>query len=175
MKPRSVLASLCLLAAFSGCATFSTSELGQVRSSGVSPVVVGKFENSRSLTPPDIIQLTKRGVPDDLIVRQIHDAGVDYLLTRNDVKSLEAARVSPPVMDALIQEANDFAASHAPPGPPRSYAGYGPYPAYPYYDYYDGYPYWGYPLGVGAVGFGLGYGRGYYGHGYYGHRHHGWH
>jgi len=153
MKLRPILASILLSTGLAGCATFTDSELGQIRHSGVSPAVVGKFEQGRVLTPPEIIELTRRGVADDLIVRQIHEASVDYILTRNDIKELEAARVSRPVMDALIAESSDFAASHAPPGPPHAYAAYPGYPAYPYYDYYGAYPYYNpYPYGTVVVG-----------------------
>jgi hypothetical protein len=168
MKLHPILASALLLTAFAGCATFSDSELGQIRHSGVSPVVVGKFEQGRVLTPPDIIELTRRGVPDDLIVRQIEDANVDYVLTRNDIKQLETAHVSRQVMDALISASNDFASSHAPPGPPHTDVVFAGYPAYPYYDYYGGYPYYyGYPYGGVVIG-------GVVGGAYYRHHRH-WH
>ena len=115
-----------------------------MRRHGVSPAVVGKMEEGRVLIPADIIELTRRGVPDDFIIRQIEDAGVDYVLSRSDFKMLQAARVSRPVMDALIAASEDFASQHN-PNRPRVYAGY------PYYDYYGPYPYpyyYPYPYGV---------------------------
>ena len=106
-----------------------------------------------------MIELTRRHVADDLIIRQIQDASVDYMLTRNDIKQLEAAHVSRPVMDALIAESNDFASSHSPGGPPHTYVSFGAYPAYPYYDYYGAPDPYYYPYYGGGVYFGGGYGH----------------
>src|SRR5579862_6203313 len=100
MNLRPMLASILVATCFTGCATFSDQEIGQMRQRGVSPVVVGKMAEGHVLTPPDIIELTRRGVPDDFIIRQIDDAGVDYVLSRSDFKRLQEARVSRPVMDA---------------------------------------------------------------------------
>ena len=167
MKLRLLSASIALTALFAGCAEYSKSELTQLRHSGVSPTLVDKFEQGRILTPPDIIELAHHRVADELIVRQIEDASVDYVLTRNDLKQLESAHVSRAVMDALIHESNDFAADHAPPGPPHAFIASPEYPAYNYYDYYAGYPYYyGYPYGGVVVG--VGGGR------YYGHHHRHW-
>jgi hypothetical protein len=147
MNLRPILASVILTTCFAGCATFSDAELGQMRQRRVSPAVIGKMQEGHVLTPADVIELTRRGVPDDFIVRQIGDAGVDYVLSRTDFKMLQNARVSRPVMDALIAASEDFASQHN-PGRPRVYAGY------PYNDYYDGpypypYPYYyPYPYGV---------------------------
>jgi hypothetical protein len=161
MNFRPILASVFLATAFAGCATFTDSELGRIRHTGVSPIVMGKFEQGKVLTPPDIIEATRRGVPDSLIVRQIEDAEVDYVLTKNDITMLERNHVSHAVMDALISASNDFASSHAPPGPPHGYVAYPGYPAYPCYDYYGGYPYYNpYPY-YGGVGFVVGPGYGY--------------
>jgi hypothetical protein len=160
MNLRPILASILLTTAFAGCATFSDAELGQIRQHGVAPVVVGKLEQGRVLTPSDVIELTRRAVPDNLIIRQIDDAGVDYILNRNDIKRLHAAGVSRPVLDALIAASDDFASRYAPPGRARVYVGY---PAYPYDDYYGGpYPYgYPYPYPYGGVSVEIGGGRDY--------------
>jgi hypothetical protein len=173
MKFRPILVSVFLAAAFAGCATFSNSELGQIRHSGVSPVVMDKFVQGKVLTPPDIIEATRRGVPDNLIVRQIEDADVDYVLTKNDIKMLEQNHVSPAVMDVLVSASNDFAAQHAPPGPPHPYGGYAGYPAYQCYDYSGGYPYF-YPYSYYGGGVIVGGGYGGYGYGGYGYGHRRW-
>jgi hypothetical protein len=169
MNLRLTLASILLATGFTGCATFTDAELGQIRHRGVSPAVVGKMQEGRGLTPPDVIELTRRGVADQLIIRQIEDAGVDYVLNRNDVKKLQAAHVSRPVLDALEAASDDFASRYAPPGRVHAYIGY---PGYPYGDYYSGpypyaspYPYYD-PYPYGGVSVELGGGR-YYG----GHRH----
>ncbi|MEP6668025.1 MAG: hypothetical protein ABJF10_02665 [Chthoniobacter sp.] len=168
MNLRPILASLLLVAGLSGCATFTDAELGQIRQRGVSSAVVGKLQNGRVLSPGDVIELTRRGVSDTFILRQIDDAGVDYVLNRDDVKKLKAAHVSRPVMDALYAASDDFADRYS--GASRVRA-YGTFTAYPYNDYYyGGYPYaYPYPYGYpyGGVSVEIGGGR-YYGGG---HRH----
>jgi len=166
MNLRPILASLLLVAGLSGCATFTDAELGQIRQRGVSSAVVGKMQNGRVLSPGDVIELTRRGVSDNFIIRQIDDAGVDYILNRDDVKRLQAAHVSRPVMDALFAASDDFASIYAPPGRVRAYA---TYPAYPYYGFdYNAYPYpfpySSYPYPYGGVSIGIGGGRCYGGH-----------
>lgn len=161
MNLRPILASLALATCFTGCATFTPQEMSQIRQHGVSPRVAGKMQDGLVLTPGDVIELTRRGVPDDFIIRQIDDAGVDYVLNRDDVKRLKAARVSRPVMDALFAASDDFAGSYG-PGRPRAYAGY--YPAYDYYGpYYNPYPF--YPYGGVSLEFGGGrcWGGGHHG------------
>ena len=143
MNLRPIFASFIIAACFTGCATFSDTELGQMRQHGVSPAVLGKMEEGHVLSPSDIIELTRRHVPDDFIIRQIDDAGVDYVLSRSDFKKLQAARVNRPVMDALIAASEDFASRY---GPPAHQA----YAAYPHNDYYYGPApyYYPYPYGV---------------------------
>src|SRR3954470_18030955 len=102
MNPRPILASILVAIGFTGCATFTPAELGQIRQRGVSPAVVNKMEDGRVLHPGDVIELTRRGVPDNFIIRQIDDAGVDYVLNRNDMKRLQDARVNRRVVDALV-------------------------------------------------------------------------
>jgi hypothetical protein len=154
MNLHTILASIVLAAAFTGCATFTPNELGQIRQHGVDPVVVHKFEQGQILTPADVIELTRHRVADDLIIRQIQDASVDYVLTRNDLRQLSAARVSREVVDALIVESDDFARSHSPADRVHVYAGY---PVDPYYGYYGApYPYY-YPYGGVYVGGGYGH------------------
>ena len=151
MNLRPLLASVVLATCFTGCATFTPQEMSQIRQHGVSPVVVGKMEQGHVLSPRDVIELTHRGVPDNFIIRQIEDAGVDYVLTRNDIRRLEAARVSRPVMDALFDASRDFASRYS---PDRFHI----YAADPYYYspyYYAPYPYY-YPYGGVSLSFGGG-------------------
>ena len=114
-------------------------------------------ETRRALRIP-LIRASAENLP-------VADASVDYVLTRNDIKLLEAAHVSRPVMDALFAASDDFAGHYNSPGRVHVYAGPG-YPTYygdPYYG--DGvYPYY-YPYG-GGVSVEVG------GPGYYGHYHH---
>jgi hypothetical protein len=148
-----IFASILLAIGFTGCATFTPAEMGQIRQHGVSPVVVNKMEDGRVLHPGDVIELTRRGVPDSFIIRQIDDTGVDYVLNRNDVKRMQEAHVSHRVMDALIVASEDFAGHYAPGGHVHAYA------AYPsdYYEPYYGYSTYFYPYGGVSVVIGGGH------------------
>ena len=44
--------------------------------------------------PEDVIELTRRRVPDRFIVRQIEDVGVDYVLSPEDYQRLRKAGVT---------------------------------------------------------------------------------
>ncbi len=153
-------ASLLLGLLLTGCATFSDTELGIIRGSGVSPRIYSKMQEGHVLTPEDVIALTQRHVPERYILRQIDDAGVDYALTTADHKRLEKARVSPAVIDALVAASDDFSGRYA---GPHHHVYVGAYP-YPYYDPYDYYGYgpgpYPYPYG-GSVSVGIypGYGH----------------
>jgi hypothetical protein len=159
MKFRPIFTSLLLATGLVGCATFSDQEIGQMRHRGVSSAVIGKMQEGHVLTPPDIVELTRRGVPDELIIRQIDDAGVDYMLTRNDFKDLQRAHVSRAVVDAVVAASEDFASQSRP---------HAAYDVYPYSNYYYGIApyYYPYPYYYGAY---VGGGGAYCGHGH--HRH----
>ena len=98
-----------------GCSTFEPHELAALRARGVPSPIVGQLERDDPLTPPEISSLKRRGVPDALIVRHLDSAGVDYLLTREDVAQLRRSGVSSRVIDVLIAECDRFARRyHAP-------------------------------------------------------------
>ncbi len=147
MNSRLLPASLLLGLLLTGCTTFNPTELGLIRGSGVSPRLYSKMEAGRILTPEDVIELTRRHVPERYIMRQIDDVGVDYALNPEDHKRLERARVSPAVIDALQAASDEFSGRYASPHhrvyltDPYSYD-YDPY----YYGAYGAYgerPYWG--------------------------------
>ena len=151
------LLSLGLL--LTGCATFTDRELGFIRGSGVSPRVYAKIQDGHALTPEDVIELTRRRVPDPYILRQIDDAGVDYVLTLDDHKRLERAHVSRAVIDALATASTEFSGQYSRPHH-HVYVGVSPYPYYDPYDYYGPYPYpYAYPYGGVSVGIYPGWGR----------------
>ncbi len=155
MNLRPLLFAAFTAVAFSGCATFNKAELGVIQRSGVSPRIVTKMEDGRAVAPEDVIELTRRRVPDTYILRQIDDVGVDYVLSPEDFAKLKKAGVSPPVVDALVSASNDFAQRYAMPRyDPYAYDPLlGPYP-YPYYDgYYGPRRYYG-PV-RGSVGIGI--------------------
>lgn len=109
-----------------GCANFSPTELAEVRQHSVPPAIVGKMEHGHVLTLNEVVELTRRGVPDRLIIRQIDNTGLDYTLSKDDVARLRKAGVAPAVIDALLVESERFARNYV--------AGFGPHYVSPYDD-----------------------------------------
>ena len=137
MNRRLVL--LLLAAALSGCASFDQTELNQVRGRGVSPAVVDKLDRGHAVAPADVIELTRRGVRDEWIIRQIEDHGVDSFISRSDVTAMRRAGVRPAVIDALLDASHRFAENYL----YRDSAYFGSYYDDPFFGYYGPYPgYW---------------------------------
>ena len=107
-----------------GCANFSPTELAEVRQHNVPPAITSKMEHGHVLTLNEVVELTRRGVPDRLIIRQIDNTGLDYTLAKDDVARLRKAGVGPAVIDALVVESERFARNYAP--------GFGPHYVSPY-------------------------------------------
>lgn len=99
--------------AFSSCATFDQTQLAQMRSCGVPPPLVDKLAHGRSITPPEVVVLTRHGVPEPTLISYIHDTGLNYVFTRSDARYLHHARVGDAVIDALASESGDFASDYA--------------------------------------------------------------
>ena len=147
LLPLALALGSCLL---TSCATFNDTELGIIRGSGVSPRIYAKMDEGHELRPEDVIELTRRHVPERYILRQIDDVGVDYVLGPDDYKRLERARVSPAVIDALVVASNQFSERYAAPRR-RVYVGDPYYYGDPYLD--------GPPYVSGSVGIGFSSGR----------------
>jgi hypothetical protein len=157
LLPLALGLGLCLL---TGCSTFNETELGIIRGSGVSSRVYSKMDDGHELRPEDVIELTRRHVPERYILRQIDDVGVDYVLSPEDYKRLRRAKVSPAVIDALVVASNQFSERYAAPSR-RVYIG-DPY-------YYDD-PYstaYGPPYVTGSIGIGFSTGNCYHHHGHH--------
>jgi len=136
-----------------GCATFTETELSQVSSRGVSPRLVAKLDRGGPLALEEVIELSRRRVPETWIIRQLDDHGVASLVTRSDVSRLRRARIHPAVIDAVLRASDQFAA------PYRYGNGSGfDYYGSPYNGFYDP---WAFNRGFGGLG-GLG-GLGMYG------------
>ena len=101
---------LALALVLAGCATFTDAELAQIRQRGLRPELLAKLEHRGLLEPGDIIELRRAGVPDEQVVRQLEDAGVNYVVTRSDTVRLRNARVSARVIDSLLKASDRFAA-----------------------------------------------------------------
>jgi hypothetical protein len=109
-----------------GCANFTKTELAEVRQRNVPPDIMAKMEGGEVLTLAEIIDVTRRGVPERLILRQIDNTGIDYTLAKDDVARLRKAGVAPSVIDALLVESDRFARNYV--------AGFGPHFVSPYDD-----------------------------------------
>lgn len=110
--------------ALAGCTTFTDRELATFRTQRVAPPVYTKLSRGLPLNPSDVIELTRRGVADSMIIRQIQDHGVASLIERNDVARMRRAGVRPAVIDAMLWASDDFARRYA----ARDYYGaFGPY------------------------------------------------
>lgn len=123
------LLSLTVLAtglALSGCANFSATELAEVRQHQVPPDITRKMETGHVLTLAEVTEVTRCGVPERLIIRQIDNTGLDYTLAKDDVARLRKAGVAPAVIDALLVESERFARNYV--------AGFGPHYVSPYDD-----------------------------------------
>ncbi|HEV7868971.1 MAG TPA: hypothetical protein VGO90_14890 [Chthoniobacteraceae bacterium] len=145
-----LLASVAVV--FSSCATFTETELAHVRSRGVSRPVLSKLDQGRPIEPADVIELTRRGIPERLILRQIEDHGVTSLIAKTDVLAMRRAGVSALVIDAVLRASDEFAGDYSGRGPDVS-IGYTSYyddwpGGYGYDPYYYDRPYYG-SVGIG--------------------------
>jgi hypothetical protein len=108
----------------------------------------------------EVIAMTQNGVGENLIVNLIRSNGVERPPQSGDLITLERAKVSPRVIEAMQTSAVPMAAPVVVPGPPVMVAPpppyWGPYPGpYPYY--YGPYPYP--PRPRYGYGFGFSVGR----------------
>jgi hypothetical protein len=99
----------------SSCATFNQREVTYLRTAGLPPPVLVKLERGEPLTPPEIITLARRDVPDHFIFRHLADHGVNYLVTQQDILRMRSGGVSARVIDAVVAECELFARRYAEP------------------------------------------------------------
>jgi hypothetical protein len=112
MKAFLPLAAAGLLMALSGCAVLSKPELASIRERRVAAPTMRKLENDAPLLPQDVIELTRRGVPQAQIVRYVDDTEIPYLLTKDDSLRMRRAGVSQVVIDLMARESAKFAADY---------------------------------------------------------------
>ena len=103
------LAAVC---AFSGCASLSGPEVNALRAGGVPDALVLKLEREGILSPNELIELHRRRVPVPLVVRHLDRVGIDYVLDRDDVRKLEAAKVPDEVVLAARRASSRFQRSY---------------------------------------------------------------
>jgi len=108
-----VFAAVLSLVLLGGCAAYSPAELTSFSRARVAYPTLVRLEKAEPLEPTDLIELTRRGIPPETIVRHVEKYGVDSLITRTDVIALRKAGVRPTVIDATIRASDRFAARHA--------------------------------------------------------------
>lgn len=116
----------------SGCATLDRADLSMLEQHHVSPTVYDKMAHDERLDLPDIIELSKRKVPDSFTLRYLRSTYAVYQLDSEDVLHLRRAGVSREIIDYLLSTPSKYGV--------RSYPY--PYPGYPYDPYYYPYPYY---------------------------------
>lgn len=121
------LLPVCLLLMLGGCASLDPGDRAILAQHHVSPAVVDKMQHNEELSQGDVVELSKRGLPDPFIIRYMKSTYAVYQLTSSDVAYLVRAGVSRGVVDYMLATPSYY-------GPPR-----GPY-------WYDTYPYGPYPL-----------------------------
>jgi hypothetical protein len=112
----------------------------------------------RRMTQQDVINLSKAGLSDSLIINMMDATDSWFQLKSQDVIDLKNAGVSERVINAMMQQPGEPSSQSENPGATRSYV-------YPSYFLYDGfYPYWYYPQ------FSVRLGHRYFHPGYFHHR-----
>ena len=94
---------LAVLSFASGCATTSRSSGATVaRHFGADGVVLEKLERGGRLSLPDLEELGRRGVPDEVVLQHLQQRGDVYRLTTAQVLQLREAGVTDRVIDYLL-------------------------------------------------------------------------
>jgi hypothetical protein len=110
-----------------GCVTLDKSELAELRRHGISESLYQHMAARDDLSIPDIVELSKRRVPDGLIIHYLEMTHAVYMLRTADVLGLKKDGVSHDVIDYLLQTPQMYAARYGPPFYDPSYYGYQPY------------------------------------------------
>jgi hypothetical protein len=114
---------------------------------------IGRPMANGAVTTPDIISMTRAGVPEDVIITHLHNNGLAQTLNTDDLIMLQREGVPPRVVQAMqqpvIRGASPGPVMYGAPPPVVMQPVYGPPPPY----YYYGPPYR--VCGPPAVGFGV--------------------
>jgi len=111
--------------ALSGCATLNHDDRVILGQHNVSPALYDKMAHDEPLAVPDVIELSRKGLPVPFIIHYLRSTEASHPLTVDDVSRLKQAGVSPDVINYLLATPSIY-------GPPRY-----PYPPpFPYDPYY---------------------------------------
>jgi hypothetical protein len=122
-----------------GCATLNQGDRMILQQHNVSPALYDRMAHGVPLAVPDMIELTKKGLPASFIIHYLRSTEASYLLTSKDVSELKKGGVSLDVINYLLATPSIYGPRRYPYYPPPYYSS--PYPPpYPYDPYYYGYP-----------------------------------
>ena len=114
-----------------GCETLDRGDQSILRQHRVSNTVYDKMLHNERLALPDIVELSRKGLPDPFILRYLRSTYAVYQLTTADVSQLTRAGVSRGVIDYLLATPSMYSPQAYPYGP--AVYPYGPSPYF--YDY----------------------------------------
>ncbi|MCX6967553.1 MAG: hypothetical protein NTZ46_07195 [Verrucomicrobia bacterium] len=127
---------LSILALFlAGCAAINRSERNTLIQHNVSPVVSDRMVRGEVLTLSDIIELSRRDIPPQLIIHYLYSTHAIYDLDKPSIARLKEGKVCKEVTDYLLETPSLFAPRFA-PGPFYGGPAWYPWGYYPYDAYY---------------------------------------
>ncbi len=118
----------------SACATLNDNDRAALERHSVSPALTARMSHGEPLAVPDIIELSRKGLPASFIIHYLRSTQAPYSLKVDDVTQLKNAGVSPDVINYLLATP----AAYSPPNPYPP-----PFPPDPYYysnPFVPGYP-----------------------------------
>jgi len=131
MKKSALVVSCCALALLAGCAAIDRTERNILVQRNVSPVVYDKMVRGDVLSLNDVIELSQRQVPPNVIIRYLRSTRATYMLDKQGLALLKQGKVCQEVIDYLLSTPALF-------GPIPPYYGSPWYPYGGYYPYYYG-------------------------------------
>lgn len=140
------LVLLLAVAVLNGCVVHTKEQLATIRSAGLAKPTLRKLERRGILTPADLVEMKKRRVDDETVIRHLDKIGVDYVVRKDDIRMLRSSGVSSGVISSLIRASDRFVRDYYAQGPYLYYSyGYWNSPwGYPFYPGYLQDPWWRY-------------------------------
>ncbi|MEK0450390.1 MAG: hypothetical protein RL088_2658 [Verrucomicrobiota bacterium] len=96
------------VASLAGCSIHPRQQLATIRAAGVHPETVAHLSKNTPLTPSDLIDLKKRGIPESVAIRHLDSIGIDYEVRKEDMERLRAANVPERVREALMRASDRY-------------------------------------------------------------------
>ena len=86
-----------------GCQTLSPRDASTLREHNVPPSLQQKMAHGDSLPPADVVELSRRGVPQGLVVNYLESTGAVYALRTRDILALRRDGVPETILDYMLQ------------------------------------------------------------------------